>query len=65
MKKRLFSLFCLLGAVSELFAGDTEKENVCVGISFPRINKNGAEKIFNAIDFLCLCGIVQCVSDAA
>ncbi|MGQ7110702.1 hypothetical protein ACUOFC_16950, partial [Escherichia sp. TWPC-MK] len=43
----------------------TEKENVCVGISFPRINKNGAEKIFNAIDFLCLCGIVQCVSDAA
>jgi len=43
----------------------TEKENVCVGISFPRINKNGAEKIFNAIDFLCLCGIGQCVSDAA
>ncbi|MEA7520124.1 hypothetical protein ONQ60_24850, partial [Salmonella enterica subsp. enterica serovar Virginia] len=27
----------------------TEKENVCVGISFPRVNKNGAEKIFNAI----------------
>jgi len=27
----------------------TEKENVCVAISVPRRNKNGAEKIFNAI----------------
>ncbi|MEF2964149.1 hypothetical protein, partial [Pseudomonas aeruginosa] len=26
----------------------TEKENVCVGISMPYRNKNGAEKTFNA-----------------
>jgi hypothetical protein len=27
----------------------TEKENVCVGISVPYRNKNGAEKTFNAM----------------
>jgi hypothetical protein len=26
----------------------TEKENVCVGISFPRVNKKGVEKMLNA-----------------
>ncbi|WP_313508621.1 hypothetical protein, partial [Kosakonia sacchari] len=36
----------------------TEKENVCVGISFPRGNKNGAEKIFNAIGTLASSGVV-------
>jgi hypothetical protein len=35
----------------------TEKENVCVGISFPRVNKNGAEKIFNAIESLASSGV--------
>jgi hypothetical protein len=35
----------------------TEKENVCVGISFPRVNKNGAEKIFNAIGSLASSGV--------